>query len=108
MLDDSGSYAPVVQWRTIQFFIVVLAIHMSWITISVDWVNAFPQAILSKLLFMQTPRRFLNKHGQDGCLKLTQSLYSLKFAPKNWYTHLRKAPMKLGLRECPFDKCMFY
>ena len=58
---------------------------------------------------MQTPRGFLNKHGQDGCLKLTQSLYGSKFAPKNWYTYLCcKALMKLGLRECPFDKCMFY
>ena len=51
MLDNSDSYAPVVQWSTIQFFIV-LAIHMSWITISIDWVNLFPQAILSKPLFM--------------------------------------------------------
>ena len=57
---------------------------------------------------MQTPRQFLNKYGLNGCLKLTQSLYRSKFAPKNWYTHLCKALMKLGLQECPFDKCLFY
>ena len=47
----------------------------------------------------------LNK---DGCLKLLQSLYGSKFAPKNWYIYLRKALLKLGLRECPFDKCLFH
>jgi len=82
--------------------------HLGWITISVDWVNAFPQAVLSKPLFMQTPRGFLNKYGKDGCLKLGRSLYGSKFAPKNWYTYLRGALLKLGLRECPFDKCLFY
>ena len=60
MIDDSDLYAPVVQWSTIWFFII-LAIHMAWVTISVDLVNAFPQAILAKLLFMQVPRGFLNK-----------------------------------------------
>ena len=81
---------------------------VGWITISVKWVNAFPQDILDKPLFMQTPRGFLNKFGKDGCLKLTQSLYGSKFAPKNWHTYLRKALLKLGLRECPFDKRLFY
>ena len=107
MVDDSDSYAPVVMWSTIRFFII-FAMTMRWITISVDWVNAFPQAILDKPLFMQTPRGFLNKFGKDGCLKLTRSLYGSKFAPKNWYTYLRKALLKLGLRKCPYDKCLFY
>ena len=35
---------------------------MAWITISVDWLNTFAQAILAKPLFMQTPRGFLNKY----------------------------------------------
>ena len=77
MVDDSDSYAPVVMWSTIRFFIV-FAMTMRWITISVDWVNAFPQAILDKPLFMQTPCGFLNKFGKDGCLKLTWSLYGSK------------------------------
>ena len=50
----------------------------------------------------------MNRYGQNGCLKLLRSLYGSKFAPKNWYTYLRKALLKLGLRECPFDKCLFH
>ena len=94
MVDNSDSYAPVVQWSTIQFFIV-LAIHMA----CVDWINTFPQAILAKALFMQTSRGFLNKFGMNGCLKLTQSSYGSKFAPKNWYMYLCKALLKLALQE---------
>ena len=82
---------------------------MTWITISVDEeVNAFPQAILAKLLFLQTPREFLNKYRTNRCLKLTQSLNGSKFTPKNWYTCCHKALLKLGLQECPFNKCLFY
>ena len=33
MVDDSDSYAPVVMWSTIRFFIV-MAMHLGWITIS--------------------------------------------------------------------------
>lgn len=107
MLDDAETYAPVVQWSTIRSFIV-FAIQLGWITIAVDWVNAFPQVILDKPLFMQTPRGFKNKYGKNGCLKLGRSLYGSKFAPRNWYMHLRKTLLKLGLRECPHDKCLFY
>ena len=53
MVDNSNSYAPVVQWSTIQFFII-LAIYMAWIINLIDWVNTLPQAILEKPLFMQT------------------------------------------------------
>ena len=70
MINDSNSYAQVLQWSIIWLFIV-LAIHMAWIMISVDWVNTFPQAVLAKTLFMQTPRGFLNKYGTNRCLKLT-------------------------------------
>ena len=81
---------------------------MAWTTISVDWICAFPQTPLEKPMFVQTPRGFFNKHGKDGCLKLAKSLHGSKFAPRSWHQHLRKALLKLGLRECPHDKCLFY
>ena len=107
MIDDSETYAPVVQWSTIRFF-VIISIYLKWITRSVDWVNAFPQAPLDKPMFMCTPRGFTNKCGKLGCLKVTRSLHGSKFAPRTWCLHLRKALLKLGFRECPFDKCLFH
>ena len=58
---------------------------------------------------MQTPTRaFLNKFGINGCLKLTRLLYGSNVVPNNWYTYLCKALLKLGLKECLFNKCTLY
>ena len=107
MIDDSETCAPAVQWSAIRFFIIC-SIHPGWMTRSVDWVNAFPQAPPDKLTFTSTPRGFMNKCGKDGCLKAVQLLCGSKFAPRTWCLHLRKVLLKLGFRECSFDKCLFH
>ena len=71
MIDDSESHAPVVQWSTICFFIIC-SIHLGWTTRSVDWVDMFPKAPPDKPMFMSTPRGFMNKCGEDRCLKVAQ------------------------------------
>jgi len=67
MTVDAESYAPVVAWSTIRFFLC-LAMKLNWKTVSVDWANAFIQAPLKEPMYMQTPRGFLNKFGSYGCL----------------------------------------
>ena len=57
---------------------------------------------------MSTPRGFCNKYGKNGCLRLRKSLYGSRYAPRNWYLHLRQGLISLGLKECPHDKCLFY
>ena len=81
---------------------------LNWSTVSVDWANAFIQATLKEPMYMQTPRGFVNKFGSYGCLRVTQSIYGSKFAPRNWYMHLRESLLKLGMQESPFDKCLLY
>ena len=95
MIDDSETCAPVVQWSTIRFF-AIISIHLKWMTRSVDWVNAFPQAPSDKPMFVCAPRGFMNKCGKLGCLKVTRSLCGSKFAPRTWHLHLRKVLLKLG------------
>ena len=107
MAEDADSYAPVVGWSTVRFFLVI-SMMMGWSTVSVDWANAFIQAKLKEPMYMETPRGFRNSFGKQGCLRVTRSLYGSKFAPKNWYTHLRSALLSLGLKESPIDKCLFY
>ena len=107
MTGDEESYAPVVSWSTVRFFLVI-SIMLGWTTVSVDWANAFIQAKLKEHMYMNTPRGFLNKYGSAGCLRVTKSLYGSKFAPRNWYVHLRGALLQLGLKESPIDKCLFY
>ena len=107
MDDDQESFAPVCAWSSVRLFLI-LAIIMKWQTVSVDWENAFIQAVLEKPMYMSVPRGFRSNLGQDGCVRLLKSLYGSKFAPRNWYTHLRKALLQLGLKESPFDPCLLY
>ena len=98
MDDDEESYAPVVSWSTVRFFLI-LSIMMGWVTVSVDWANAFIQAALKEPMYMETPRGFRKKlYGTLGCLRVTKSLYGSKYAPRNWYTHLRSALLQLGMK----------
>jgi len=83
---------------------------LNWTTVSVDWANAFIQAKLEEPMYMSTPRGFKNnKFGVLGCLKVFKSLYGSKFAPLNWYKHLRHALLtKMGMRESSVDKCLLF
>ena len=107
MVNNAESNAPVVQWSAICFFIVC-SIHLTWVTRSVNWVSAFPQAPSDEPTLMSTPRGFVNECSKGGCLKVLRSLHRSKFAPRNWHLHLHKAPLKLRFRECPFNKCLFH
>ena len=108
MDSNEESFAPVCMWSSVRYFLI-MAIILNWVTVSVDWNNAFIQAVLKTPMYMATPRGFSNKYGSDGCLKVLKSLYGSKFAPRNWYMHLRSALIdKLGMKECPQDKCLLY
>jgi hypothetical protein len=69
------TYAPVVQWATIRFFIS-MAILSNWHTRQLDFFLAYTQA--------------------DYVLKLEKNLYGQKQAGRVWYLHLRKNLLKLG------------
>ena len=99
MDDDEESFAPVCGWSSVCLFLV-LAMIMGWVTVSVDWNNAF--------IYMSIPRGYTSKLGRNGCLKLVRSLHGSKFAPRNWYMHLRAALLQLGFKESTIDPCLLY
>lgn len=108
MEDDSDACAPVVEKSAIKGF-AGMTVMLNWISMKVDWVNAFPQAKLKKPMHMHTPRGFTNKCGRNGCLKLGWNLCGSKFAPINWYKFVSDALLnKLGFKQCPHDPCMFH
>ena len=100
MDEDEDNFAPVCAWSSVRFFLVVSIIH-GWVTVSVDWANAFIQAELKEPMYMAIPRRF------KGCLRVTISLYGSRLAPQNWYNHLRSALINdLGFKESQeIDPC---
>jgi hypothetical protein len=108
------TYAPVVGWATIGFFIT-LAIINNWHTRELDFVLAYPQADIERDLYMKLPVGF-NIEGvnipeeekKDYVLKLVKNLYGQKQAGRVWYQHLRKQLIKLGFKPSEHDECVFY
>ena len=80
---------------------------LSWVTVSVDWANAFVQTPLKQPEFVGLPTGYKSRLGPNTCLRLKQSLYGSVLAPKRWYEYLREALLDIGLKECDNDKCMF-
>ena len=108
------TYAPVVGWATIRFF-MTLAIINNWHTRQLDFVLAFPQADIERELYMRLPAGFsiegLNlteEEKKEHVLRLDKNLYGQKQAGRVWYQHLRKNLIKLGFKPSEHDECVFY
>ena len=74
MDSNEESFAPVCNWSSVWFFLI-MALILGWETVSVDWNNAFIQAVLKTPMYMSIPRVFKSKYGSDGCLKVSKYLY---------------------------------
>jgi hypothetical protein len=108
------TYAPVVQWATIRFFIS-MAILRNWHTRQLDFVLAYTQADIERDLYMKlsagftVPGRTMTEQDRrDYALKLEKYLYGQKQAGRVWYLHLRKNLLKLGFKPSEHDECVFY
>ncbi len=113
-IDYEETYAPVVQWATIRFFIS-LAILSNWHTRQLDFVLAYTQADIERDLYMKLPagftlsdRTITDQDRKDYVLKLEKNLYGQKQAGRVWYLHLRKNLLKLGFKPSEHDECVFY
>ena len=102
---DPETFAPVVAFSTVRIFLAFSAI-LDWVTISIDFVNAFVQAPLSAPIWIHLPRGFRSKLKGKTCLRLKRSLYGLAEAPKNWNQHLFKALFQLGFKPGIVDSCL--
>jgi len=108
------TYAPVVQWVTIRFFIS-LAVLSNWHTRQLDFVLAYTQADIERDLYTKlqagftVPGRTITEQDrEDYILKLEKYLYGQKQAGGVWYLHLRKNLLKLGFKPSQHNECIFY
>jgi hypothetical protein len=108
------TYAPVVQWATIRFF-MTMAIIKKWHTRQLDFVLAYTQADIERDLYMKLPPGFnipgkaMNEQDRkEYVLKLEKNLYGKKQAGRVWYLHLKKNLLKLGFTPSKHDECVFY
>jgi Reverse transcriptase (RNA-dependent DNA polymerase) len=104
-IDYFETYAPVCMWSTVRLMFV-LSLLAGWVCIQADYTNAFAQAILKEIVYIEIPRGF-EKPG--FVLKLIKSLYGLVQAPRTFYEYLTDNLKKFGF-ECDVhvDPCLWY
>jgi hypothetical protein len=85
-----------------------VSVSFSCCPCSIDFSNAFVQAVLEEPVWIRLPRGFHSSRTGTGntCLRLCRSLYGLSIAPKLWYEHLFAFFISDGFKPCDEDKCL--
>lgn len=105
-VDYFETYAPVVQWSTIRLLLSTVLTE-GWATRQVDYTNAFAQAEIKEEVYLEFPRMFGPKSGNNVVLKLLKSLYGLKQAPRTFFEKLRAGLLERGYSQSIVDPCLF-
>ena len=108
------TYAPVVAWATIRFFLS-MALLKGWHTRQLDFLLAYTQADIERDLYMKLPPGFMvngreltEDERKKHVLKLEKNLYGQKQAGRVWYLHLKKNLERIGFKVSKHDECLFY
>jgi hypothetical protein len=86
------------------------AMH-EWHTTQLDFVLAFPQAPVERVLYMSIPKGFEVDGGkpQDFVLQLHKNVYGQKQAGRVWNQYLvNKLTKELKFEQSKVDECVFY
>ena len=101
------TFAPVVNWHTLRTFLT-LALIQKWKARSVDFVLAYPQADLTKDIYMRIPKGFNVSQPGNFLLKLKKNVYGLKDAGRTWHEHLKRGLLDRHFKQSLVDPCVFY
>ena len=102
-----SAYSPVVSFSTVRLFLII-TLTLGWKSCSIDFANAFVQAVLEEPVYIHLPRGFISPiKGCKSCLKLKRSLYGSTYAPLLWYEHLLDYLIhKDGFEQSKHDPCL--
>ena len=101
------TFAPIINWTTLRIFLT-LAMIKQWKARSVNFVLAYPQANLTKDIYMRIPKGFNVSKPRNYLLKLKRNVYGLKDAGRTWHEHLKKGLLDRGFTQGQVDPCVFY
>ena len=101
------TYAPVVAWSSVRILLTISKLH-NLSTKSVDFVQAYPQALVKSVIFLKTPPGVqLSNDGGEKVLRLVRNLYGLKDAGRTWFQHLSAGLDAMGFIPTQSDPCVF-
>ena len=105
-IDFFDMYAPVEKWSTI-CMLLIETLSRNWTTRQVNFTNAFAQGTLSKIVYVDPPKGFEGKDGQNKVLRLIKSLYGLRQSAKTFFEKLRDVLLERGFKQSDHDPCLF-
>jgi hypothetical protein len=113
------TYALVASWAMIRILLTISSL-LGLKSCQVDYMQAFPQAMLNDPVYMRVPQGWhvVNGHLQQHpnskfnetahYMKLKRNLYGCKQAVHNWFKHLTKGLLHHGFIQSKMDSCLFY
>ena len=104
-LDYNETFAPVARMNTLRIFLK-LSVDLGHIRVSIDFVAAFLNSIVSEDLYMKAPDGWEIEPG--NVLKLEKSLYGLKQSGRNWRNLIHEYLIKIEkFQVCLSEHCVY-
>ena len=107
--DYEETYAPVAQWPVIRLMLIEALKH-NYVTKQLDFVQAFPQAPISKKQFVELPKgvTIQGVNAETHVFEVLRNIYGGKDAGRQWFLHLRGKLLSIGFKQSAIDECLFY
>ena len=102
----SDTYAATLSARLIRCLLALAAVY-GYRTNQRDMVNAFLNACLDYVVFVEFPPGIGGEKTRTHCLKLFRALYGLKQAPRLWQKEFAATLRSLGLQQSSNELCLF-
>ena len=104
-VDYEETYAPVMRYKSLRVLLSI-ANKMNYEIKQMDVVNAFLNAKLSDIVYMDQPPGF-NNGQQNMVCELKKAVYGIKQAPNLWNSELDLFMKTNGFVSCKSDTCMY-
>jgi hypothetical protein len=89
---------------------IIFGIIFCWALQQVNFVMAYPQALIKMDIYMELPQGIQTKHrnSKEHVLKLEKNIYGQKQAGRVWNSFLVDKLMSIGFTMSLIDDCVFF